>query len=93
MGICLGFLLGGIVSSVFLYGLIRRFFSGSPQARSTKSRARIDRFYDLTARSERGPAKAALQLEVGEARLGSKVLQLIDASCRRGEKSIFRGFT
>lgn len=64
-----------------------------PKARSTKSRSRIDRFYALTKKAERGPAVSGLELELGESRLGSKVLALRDATAVRGERVIIDGFT
>lgn len=43
------------------------------QARSTKSRARINQYYALTKAAERKGATKGLQLDIGSERLGKKV--------------------
>ena len=69
-----------------------------PQARSTKSRARIDRFTALTRltdeQKQRLKQQAAVDVSLGpSSRLGSKVLEMSDATAERGKRVIFDGFT
>eukprot|EP00898_Chlorokybus_atmophyticus_P002376 jgi/Chlat1/3139/Chrsp21S03372 len=57
-----------------------------PKARSTKSRARVDRFYRLTSRVEAGKKDAAegIRLDTGTTRLGNKALALRNAYVKLG---------
>ncbi|CAI7782565.1 unnamed protein product [Closterium sp. NIES-54] len=71
-----------------------------PKARSTKSRSRIDRFLALTKattekrqRQQQTAVGSVVEMGVGEARLGGKVLELRDATALRGESTVFEGFT
>ncbi|CAI5529887.1 unnamed protein product [Closterium sp. Naga37s-1] len=71
-----------------------------PKARSTKSRSRIDRFLALTKattekrqRQQQTVVGSVVEMGVGEARLGGKVLELRDATAMRGESTVFEGFT
>ncbi|CAI5530135.1 unnamed protein product [Closterium sp. Naga37s-1] len=71
-----------------------------PKARSTKSRSRIDRFLALTKattekrqRQQQTAVGSVVEMGVGEARLGGKVLELRDATAMRGESTVFEGFT
>ena len=51
-----------------------------PKARGTKSKARIDSFYDLKKKASKRFDERALQMEVNMARLGSKILEMHNAS-------------
>ncbi|CAI5984633.1 unnamed protein product [Closterium sp. NIES-65] len=71
-----------------------------PKARSTKSRSRIDRFLALTKataekrqRQQQAAVGSVVEMGMGEARLGGKVLELRDATAMRGESTVFEGFT
>ncbi|CAI5477964.1 unnamed protein product [Closterium sp. Yama58-4] len=71
-----------------------------PKARSTKSRSRIDRFLALTKataekrqRQQQAAVGRVVEMGMGEARLGGKVLELRDATAMRGESTVFEGFT
>lgn len=62
------------------------------QARSTKQKARIERFEELSAQQvERRDDK--LQLEVGSTRLGRKIIELENITHAFGERVIFRDFS
>lgn len=47
-----------------------------PQARGTKSRARIDAFYDLETKTKQRPDNQAITLKVKMSRQGNKILEL-----------------
>lgn len=52
-----------------------------PQARSTKSKSRIDAFYDLQTRTQNNGSKEQLELSIKSARQGNKILE-IDHLCK-----------
>ena len=61
------------------------------QARSTKQKARIERFEALSAQTdERLPGK--LEMEVGATRLGRKIVELESLNQQFGEKVLIRNF-
>jgi ATP-binding cassette subfamily F protein uup len=47
-----------------------------PQARGTKSKARIDAFYDLEEKTKNGGAKQKVELTVKTARQGNKIMEM-----------------
>lgn len=47
-----------------------------PQARGTKSKARIDAFYDLEEKTKNGGPKGKVELSVKTARQGNKIMEL-----------------
>src|SRR6202012_5228155 len=47
-----------------------------PQARGTKSKARIDAYYDLEEKTKNGGPKAKVELSVKTARQGNKIMEL-----------------
>ena len=47
-----------------------------PQARTTKSKARIDAFYDLQEKANKRTDSGIIDLQVGETRIGGKVLEM-----------------
>ena len=47
-----------------------------PQARGTKSKARIDAFYDLEEKTKNGGAQQKVELSVKTARQGNKIMEL-----------------
>jgi ABC transport system ATP-binding/permease protein len=65
-----------------------------PQARETKSKARIDAFYKLQRSTQPRPRDPQLQLEGGESRrLGSKILSMRHCDLRFGDKVILKDFS
>lgn len=54
-----------------------------PQARGTKSKARIDAFYDLEEKTKNGGANQKVELSVKTARQGNKIMEM---------NSLYKGF-
>ena len=64
----------------------------SPQARTTKSKARVDQFYK-TKESVEGPKELGeMQIEIDMHRLGSKILECHNVSKAYGDKKLFEQF-
>ena len=61
------------------------------QARSTKQKARIERFEALSAQTDERPA-GKLEMEVGATRLGRKIIELENLNQQFGEKVLIRSF-
>ncbi|MBP2666239.1 MAG: transporter related protein, partial [Firmicutes bacterium] len=62
------------------------------QGRSTKQKARIERFEQLGAQKSDLPT-GKLEMEVGASRLGRKIIELKDVSYGYGEEELFRNFS
>lgn len=66
----------------------------SPQARTTKSKSRVDNFYEAEeANAVRRPKKDEMQLMIKESYLGSKIVELHNVSKKYGEKRILDNFS
>lgn len=63
-----------------------------PKARTTKSKARIDAFYELQDKANSGYKAAELQLDVKMSRVGGKVLEMKKVNKAFGDKIILKGF-
>ncbi len=63
-----------------------------PKARTTKSKSRIDAFYDLEKKATSKTADLALELNMKMSRLGGKILELKKVYKNFGEKTILKGF-
>lgn len=63
-----------------------------PQARTTKSKSRIDAFYDLQEQTSAHNEDARLSLNVKMSRLGGKILEMKKVYKSYGEKCILKGF-
>ncbi|MBL7705307.1 MAG: ABC-F family ATP-binding cassette domain-containing protein [Taibaiella sp.] len=63
-----------------------------PKARTTKSKAREDAFYDWEARAKKKIQDAQLELQVKMTRLGGKIIELKKLYKSFGEKVILSGF-
>lgn len=63
-----------------------------PKARTTKSKSRIDDFFEIKKRAHQGRKDHVVQLEINMERLGSKVLELHKLQKSFGEKKILDGF-
>ncbi|MCP3973987.1 MAG: ABC-F family ATP-binding cassette domain-containing protein [bacterium] len=61
----------------------------SPKARTTKSRARVNRTQDLLAQQRRS-ARSALTIDLPSRRIGSKVVELHNAGKRYGDLWVLR---
>jgi ATP-binding cassette subfamily F protein uup len=63
-----------------------------PKARTTKSKSRIDAFYDLKDKAAARTDNDSLSLDVKMTRLGGKILELKKVYKSFGEKYILKGF-
>ena len=63
-----------------------------PQARTTKSKSRQDRFYEVEAKAAQRIEQKDLQLQVKMTRLGGKVAELKKVYKSHGDKVILKGF-
>ncbi len=63
-----------------------------PKARTTKSKSRIDSFYDVEAIAKQKLDNQQLELNVKMSRLGGKIVELKKVYKRYGEKVIMKGF-
>ena len=64
-----------------------------PQARGTKSQARIDAFYDLEGRTKQSTDNGSITLNVKMARQGNKILELDHIGQSFDEKKIINDFS
>ncbi|MGJ1363317.1 ABC-F family ATP-binding cassette domain-containing protein [Sphingobacterium spiritivorum] len=64
-----------------------------PQARGTKSKSRIEAYYDLEEKSKAARKNDIVQLSVKVSRQGSKILEIENASKSFGTKSIIENFS
>ncbi|MEN9598668.1 MAG: hypothetical protein RL596_979, partial [Bacteroidota bacterium] len=63
-----------------------------PRARTTKSKARQDRFYDVEAKAKQKITDTKLQLEIKMSRLGGKVVELKKIYKSYSDLAILKGF-
>lgn len=64
-----------------------------PKARTTKSKARIDSFYDLEEKTRNRNIKSSLELSVNVSRQGNKILELENITKSFNTKSIILDFS
>ena len=64
-----------------------------PKARTTKSKARIDSFYDLKEVASQRTYDEQIKLHIEGVRLGRKILEINDVSFGWGELPILKGFS
>lgn len=63
-----------------------------PKARTTKSKSRIDSFYDTKAKAHNGKKQSELKLDVKMTRIGDKILELKKVRKSYGERVLMDGF-
>ncbi|MCV6628323.1 MAG: ABC-F family ATP-binding cassette domain-containing protein [Flavobacteriaceae bacterium] len=63
-----------------------------PKARTTKSKSRIDDFYEIKAAAHKRRKEHQVQLEINMERLGSKIVELHNIGKRFGDKNLFQNF-
>ncbi len=63
-----------------------------PKARTTKSKSRIDSFYEVEAKAKQQIEESRLQLQIKMSRLGGKIAELKKVYKSYGEKAILKGF-
>jgi ABC transport system ATP-binding/permease protein len=76
-----------------LYSKELEWMRRQPKARGTKSKARIDSFYDVEKSAKKRIKNDKVQLEVQMTRLGSKILELHKVSKAYGSLKILDQFT
>jgi ABC transport system ATP-binding/permease protein len=64
----------------------------SPQARTTKSKARIDAFFEVEKKAKRPPSQDAMSIQVKPDYLGSKILELYNVSKVFGKQVLIDRF-
>lgn len=64
-----------------------------PKARGTKSKARIDQFYDIKDKAHQRLKEDQVQLSVKMNRLGGKILELVKVSKGYGDRTLIEPFT
>ena len=76
-----------------LYSKELEWMRRQPKARGTKSKARIESFYDVEKSAKKKIKNDKIQLEVQMTRLGSKILELHKVSKAYGDLKILDQFT
>ncbi len=64
-----------------------------PQARGTKSKARIDAFHELKEKTQQATTQGSVQLSVKVSRLGGKIMELEGVSKSYDGRTIIRDFS
>lgn len=65
----------------------------APKARTTKSKSRIEAFYDVEDRAKRKTDGPEIRLEVNMTRMGNKIIELISIRKQFGDNVILRDFS
>lgn len=63
-----------------------------PQARGTKAKARIDKFFEVEKKAKRQLDNDEVQLDIKMSRVGSKIVELHNVHKSYGEQVLFKGF-
>jgi ABC transport system ATP-binding/permease protein len=63
-----------------------------PKARTTKSKSRIDAYYEIEAKAKSGKKQDELKLDVKMSRMGGKILELKKVYKSYGDNHILKGF-
>lgn len=64
-----------------------------PRARTTKSKSRVDAFYDVEAKARKKSVDKKIELSVKVERIGSKIIEVRNLKKAFGEKKILEPFT
>ncbi len=83
----------GIEKARNLYRSELDWMRRKPQARATKARARIDRFYKIEEQAKKNIKEDKTEFSVGTRRMGRKILEIEDVSKRFGDKQIIKDFS
>jgi ATP-binding cassette subfamily F protein uup len=84
--------LAGIDKAKNAYRKELEWMRKQPKARTTKSKSRQDRFYDIEARAKQRIQDQQLQLQMKMNRLGGKIVEMKKVYKRYGDKEILKGF-
>jgi ABC transport system ATP-binding/permease protein len=64
-----------------------------PKARTTKSKSRIDAFYDLKEKAAGTQDAGNIKIRAGSRRLGNKILEMNNISKSYGEETVIKNFS
>ena len=70
----------------------KEWMSRMPKARTTKSKSRIDSFFELKKQATASRSAEEVELQINPTRLGSKILELHNVSKSFGDKMLFEKF-
>jgi ABC transport system ATP-binding/permease protein len=79
--------------AVQLYKKELEWMRRAPKARTTKSKSRIDAFYDTEERAKRRNDSGEVRLEVNMTRMGNKIVELKGVNKAFGSNKILDGFS
>lgn len=65
----------------------------TPSARTSKSKSRIDRFYEIKKDAKKRLTEDPMHISVIPERLGGKIVELHNVSCKHGDRVLFNGLT
>ena len=65
----------------------------TPSARTSKSKSRIDRFYEIKKEAKKRLTEDPMHVSVIPERLGGKIVELHNVSCKHGDRVLFNGLT
>ncbi len=83
----------GIEKARNLYRSELDWMRRKPQARATKARARIDRFYKIEEQAKKNITEDKTEFSVGARRMGRKILEIENVSKGFGDKQIIKDFS
>lgn len=63
-----------------------------PQARGTKAKSRVDKFYDIEAKAKKQISDEEMTMQIDMARLGGKILEAHNVGKSYGDLDIIKGF-
>lgn len=79
-------------SAINIYKRELEWMRSTPQARTSKSKGRIDRFYELEERAKQKQSNASIKLNVKASYIGSKIFEAKDVSKKFGDLIILNDF-
>lgn len=82
-----------LVKANRLYKKELEWMRTSPQARTTKSKSRIESFYEIEKKAKNSRQKKEIQLDVKVSRLGSKIIELRNVCKSFGDIKILENFS
>lgn len=79
-------------SAINIYKRELEWMRSTPQARTSKSKGRIDRFYELEERAKQKQSNASIKLNVKASYIGSKIFEAKDVSKKFDDLIILNDF-
>lgn len=79
-------------SAINIYKRELEWMRSTPQARTSKSKGRIDRFYELEERAKQKQSNASIKLNVKASYIGSKIFEAKDVSKKFDDLIILNNF-